>query len=68
MIATFAFNSRTKFSVQLVWDLNVVTMQLKTGKCLKIKEWLSGVQMQRDTRHTIPAVGAACLVKLVKIM
>jgi hypothetical protein len=24
-------------------------MQLKTRKCLKIKEWLSGLQMQRDT-------------------
>jgi hypothetical protein len=30
-------------------DLNAVTMQLKTGTCLKIKEeWLSGFQMQRD--------------------
>jgi hypothetical protein len=50
MIATFAFKSRTKFSVQFVRDLsrtfrdlNAVTMQLKAGKCLKIKEWLSGI-------------------------
>jgi len=55
MIATFAFKSRTKFSVQFVWDLsttfrdlNAVTVQLKTGKCLKIKEWLSGLQMPGD--------------------
>ena len=57
MIATFAFKSRTKFSVQFVWDLsttfrdlNAVTVQLKTGKCLKIKEWLSGLQMPGDTQ------------------
>ena len=25
-----------------------MTMQLKTGKCLKIKEWLSGIQMPGD--------------------
>jgi hypothetical protein len=50
------FNSRTKFSVQFVWDLsttfrdlNAVTVQLKTGKCLKIKEWLSGFQMPGDS-------------------
>jgi hypothetical protein len=56
MIATFAFKSRTKFSVQFVWDLsttfrdlNAVTVQLKTGKSLKIKEWLSGLQMPDDT-------------------
>jgi len=55
MIATFAFKSRTKFSVQFVWDLsttfrdlNAVTVQLKTGKCLKVKEWLSGLQMPGD--------------------
>src|SRR6516165_9752820 len=63
MIATFAFKSRTKFSVQFVWDLsttfrdlNAVTVQLKTGKCLKIKEWLSGLQMPGDIRHRIPPI------------
>ena len=44
MIATFAFKSRTKIDVQFVWyssttfwNLSAVTVQLKTGKCLKRK-------------------------------
>ena len=28
-----------------------MTVQLKTGKCLKIKEWLSGLQMPGDSRN-----------------
>ena len=40
MVATFAFKSD---------DLNAVTVRLKTGKCLKIKEWLSGLQMPGDS-------------------
>jgi hypothetical protein len=25
-------------------------MQLKAGKCLKTKEWISGLKLQRDSR------------------
>ena len=33
-----------------------MTVQSKTGKCLKKKEWLSGLQMPGDTRHGADAV------------
>jgi hypothetical protein len=57
MIATVAFKSRTKFSVQFVRyssttfrNLSAVTVQLKAGKCLKTKERISGLKLQRDNR------------------
>jgi hypothetical protein len=37
-------------------------MQSKTGKCLKIEEWLSGLQMQRGHKRGLPFCGSAAVL------